>query len=408
VVSNHNIYIDMYKLCTYNRHYMRQIDKLVQNHFSKQRLVLELLGARQVGKTTLLKRIFPNAQYFLLDNEPVRKSFETFDQFSYKQIFSNVSKTIILDEIHLLSNPGRAAKIIFDQFPDKNLIITGSSALNIKNKTAESLAGRKIEYHLYPLTFAEYLEQTGGQTHRYNIAETLITGVITFNPKTLLFDLRASLERILTTGLYPYLIEHPQDTDYLLNLSDSVIFKDILELNLIENRRVALDLLTLLAHQIGNLISYSELSRTLGMDSRTIRKYIEIFEQSYIIFRLYPFSKNARDEIGKSPKIYFHDVGLRNALINNFSSPFLRRDGGAIFENFIVSEFYKLNDYLKTGFDLNFWRTSQGSEVDLVLSKGSSSPIALEIKLSKGNTSRAFANRYPNAKLEVVTSQNFY
>src|SRR3989344_3518590 len=228
---------------------MRQIDKLVQNHFSKQRLVLELLGARQVGKTTLLKRIFPNAQYFLLDNEPVRKSFETFDQFS-----------------------------------DKNLIITGSSALNIKNKTAESLAGRKIEYHLYPTTFAEYLEQTGGQTHRYNIAETLITGVITFNPKTLLFDLRASLERILTTGLYPYLIEHQQDTDYLLNLSDSVIFKDILELNLIENRRVALDLLTLLAHQIGNLISYSELSRTLGMDSRTIRKYIEIFEQSYIIF----------------------------------------------------------------------------------------------------------------------------
>src|SRR3989344_1294682 len=149
----------------------RHLDERIRNHFLRQRLVLQLLGPRQVGKTTLLKRLFPDAQYFLLDNEPVRKSFETYDQFSYKQMLANISNTIILDEIHLLSNPGRAAKIIFDQFPNKNLIITGSSALNIKNKTAESLAGRKIEYHLYPLTFAEYLEQTSGQINKYNIPE---------------------------------------------------------------------------------------------------------------------------------------------------------------------------------------------------------------------------------------------
>lgn len=386
----------------------RFLDEVIKNHFSRQRLILQLLGARQVGKTTILKRIFPDAQYFLLDNQPVLRSFETYDQHSYKQIFSNVSSTIILDEAHLLSDPGRAAKIIFDQFPDKKLIITGSSALNIRNKTAESLAGRKIEYHLYPLTFTEYLEQTNAQIDNDNIIETLKTGLISFKPKILLFDLSATLERVLTFGLYPYLVEHPSDTNYLLNLSDSIIFKDILELNLIENRRNALDLLKLLAHQIGNLISYSELSRTLGIDSRTVRKYIEIFEQSYLIFRLYPFSKNSRDEIGKSPKIYFHDLGLRNALINDFSSPLLRRDSGAIFENFVISEFYKLNDYLKTGYNLNFWRTSQGSEVDLILSRGESFLVGLEIKFSKGNPSKAFGNRYREAKLGTITSKNFY
>jgi len=386
----------------------RHLDSQIQNHFAKQRSILVLLGARQVGKTTILKRIFPNAQYFLLDNEPVKKAFETYDQYSYKQIFNSETDTIILDETHLLSNPGRAAKIIFDQFPQKKLVITGSSALNIKNKTAESLAGRKIDYHLFPLTFAEYLEQTTGQVYESNIVNTLLTGKITSTLKTLLFDLKPSLERVLTYGQYPYLVDHPQDINYLSNLGDSVIFKDILELHLIENRRLASDLLKLLAHQIGNLISYSEISRTLSVDTRTVKKYIEIFEQSFVIFRLYPYFQSGRDEIGKAPKIYFHDLGLRNALINDFSSPFLRRDAGSIFENFIISEFYKLNHYLTSRFNLNFWRTTQGSEVDLVLSKANTGPIAMEIKLTRGYPSKTFLNRYPNAKVGVITSENFF
>ena len=140
----------------------RLIDNQIQSHFVNHgRQILLLTGARQVGKTTLLTRLFPEAQYFLLDNDPVRKNFETYDVNSYHQFIRPAKNTVILDEIQHLPDPGRAAKIIYDQMPDIKLIITGSSALNIKNRAAESLAGRKIDYHLFPLTFSEYLCQTG-------------------------------------------------------------------------------------------------------------------------------------------------------------------------------------------------------------------------------------------------------
>src|SRR3989344_7051923 len=142
----------------------RHIDVQIESHFTRGRQILLLLGARQVGKTTLLKRLFPEAQYFLLDNDPERENFQTYDINSYRQFIRPESKTVIIDEIQLLPDPGRAAKIIYDQMPDVNLIITGSSALNIKNRTSESLAGRKTDYQLFPLTFSEYLYQTGAES----------------------------------------------------------------------------------------------------------------------------------------------------------------------------------------------------------------------------------------------------
>jgi len=171
-------------------------------------------------------------------------------------------------------------------------------------------------------------------------------------------------------GLYPGMLNHPDDTLYLKNFIDSLIFKDILELNLIENRRAALNLLKMLAYQTGNIINYSELSDGLKIDQRTIKRYIDIFEQSFIIFRLHPFTKNRRDELVKAPKIYFYDTGIRNALLNDFTDPDLRSDRGALFENFIITEIIKANTYTNSGFSLNYWRTRQGSEVDLVLTKG--------------------------------------
>jgi len=387
----------------------RHLDFKINQHFEKYKQVLILLGSRQVGKTTIVKKIFPNGDYFLVDNEPIKKILETYDIETYKTLINENSKEIIIDEIHLLSNPGRAIKIIYDQLENIKIIITGSSSFHIKNKTGESLAGRKIDYNIYPLTFSEYLNQKGIEKDlNFNIFEKIIDDK-KYNPKDQLykFDRENILNGVLIYGQYPHLIKNPNDEKYLLNFVDSLIFKDILELNLIEDKKLAKDLLKLLAFQIGNLINYSELANSLKADQRTIKRYIEIFEQSFILFRLYPYSKKKRDEISKSAKIFFYDTGVRNALIGDFSSLESRTDKGALFENFIVSELIKQDSYSDQNCKFYYWRTKQGSEIDVVLEKGKEL-IGVEIKYERRAINRAFKNRYPEAKIRLVTADNFY
>lgn len=382
----------------------RHLEKNLQNHFKDYRQAIVLLGARQTGKTTLLKRIFQDAKYLLLDNEPTRKILETYDINTYTQIFGQ-NKQIIIDELHLLSNPGRAVKIIYDQLPEVQIVVTGSSALHIKNKSSESMAGRKIEYQLYPLTFSEYLVQKGIEKKlNFNILDNIIHDkkavAKLFNPEDILFD-------VLSYGLYPEVISLKNKRTYLLELADSVIFKDIVELNLIENRSKAKELLKLLAYQIGNLINYSELADKLSIDRRTVERYIDVFEQSYILFRVYPYSKNKRDEIGKMPKIYFYDLGLRNALIDDFNISNLRLDFGAIFENFIIVELCKIISYTNSDLKLYYWRSRSKAEVDIVLSS-STSLYGVEVKWRERPISNAFLDRYPHAKLKLLSKNNFY
>jgi len=384
----------------------RHIDKAIAGHFDQNKEILILLGARQVGKTTLLKRLFPNAHYLLVDNETVKNNLERYDVSMYKQILPTQTTKLIIDEIHLLSDPGRAAKIIYDQIPDINLIVTGSSSLQIKNRATESLAGRKFDYHLYPLTFSEYLYQKGIEENlNYRLMENVLGSKLLEKVHT--FDLWGVLEKILIYGLYPHLVDQPNNQEYLKNLVDSVIFKDLVELQAIENRSGALNLLRLLAYQVGSLVNISELSNRLNMNIATVRRYLDIFEQSFIIFPLKPYSKIGRDEIGKMNKYYFYDLGLRNALIENFNPSQLRQDFGAIFENFIISELFKINVYGKFDFKMNFWRTKQGSEIDLVLTKNEE-VIGVEIKTGSERANQAFLNRYPKAKMQTLTPSNFY
>lgn len=387
----------------------RHLDGQIKDHFQKYKEVLILLWSRQVWKTTLVKKLFPNAIYLLVDNEPVRKIFETYDINTYKNILlkNNKSNEIVIDEIHLLSNPWRAVKIIYDQMPQVKLIITGSSSFHIKNKTSESLAWRKIDYHIYPLTFSEYLYQNWiEQELDFKIFENLIHNK-SVNSNLYLFDIKAIIENILIYWEYPNILNHPQDKNYLINFVDSLIFKDLLELNLIENKKLALNLLKILAYQIWNLLNYSKIASELWADQRTIKRYIEIFEQSFIIFRLNPYSWNKKDEIIKASKIYFYDTWIRNALINNFEDIIFRNDKWALFENFIISEILKSNSYLNVWYKLYFWRTKQMSEIDLVLEKWTEL-IWAEIKYNKWTSNTAFLNKYPHAIVKSINIQNFY
>lgn len=384
----------------------RHVDEKILKHFGRYKQTIILLGARQVGKTTLLKRLFPDARYLLVDNDVVRGNLERYDISYYKELFPLGTKELIIDEIHLLTNPGRAAKIIYDQAPEIKLIITGSSSLFIKNKTGESMAGRKIDYYIYPLTLSEYLFQKETENKlNYKILENIVSGNL--KDKIHLFDLDGILKNVLVYGTYPYLVNDPNNSEYLKNLIDGAVFKDLIGLNVIGNRNASLNLLKLLAYQIGSLVNVSELANRLGLNIATVKRYLEIFEQSYIIFPLSPYHIKGRDEIGKMSKYYFYDLGLRNALIDNFDSIDSRSDYGALFENFVISEIVKENYYGDFDFKFNFWRTKQGSEIDLVLFK-KDVLFGVEIKTGRERANKAFLNRYNNAKVYTLTPNNFF
>ena len=388
--------------------YKRKIDVFIKSHFQKMNLMLLLYGARQVGKTTLLQRIFPNAVFLLVDNESIRQKLEEYDIYQYQEWLPKNTKQILIDEIHLLSNPGRAAKIIFDHMTKTQIIISGSSSLHIKNQASESMAGRFVSYQLFPLTFEEYVEQKDyRKSHKTDIIDRILLQKKEPLNKPLLFLKNDVLSNVLLFGGYPQLIKTPANIKYLKEYVETMLFKDIIELNLIDNRVAAKLLLKLLAHQIGNLIDYTELSRRVGVDQRTVRRYIEIFEESYILYRLYPFSKRERNVITRTPKIYFYDLGVRNAIIDNFSPIQQRGDMGAMFENFIISEFIKANAYKQDRYHFYYWRPKIGAEVDLVLTKDDKI-TGIEIKYQKLGESRAFRNRYKEAAFFQVTKDNFY
>lgn len=345
-----------------------------------------IIGPRQVGKTTLVKEILRGSEYLILNGDDlnIMNLLNEHSEVNLKRIIGR-SKIVFIDEAQKITNIGITSKIIIDQFKDVQLILSGSSALEINNKTQEPLTGRKWEYQLFPISWEEYEAHTG------------------------FLNADMQLNNRLIFGMYPDVINNEGDEKELLKeLSGSYLYKDILSLQLIRKPDVIVKLLTALALQLGSEVSYNELANLLGIDKMTVMNYIDVLEKLFIVFTLNSFSRNQRNEIKNNKKIYFYDNGIRNSVINNFNSLELRNDKGALWENFIISERMKMQKYRQIYCNRYFWRTQQKQEIDLV-EEANGLINAFEIKWKssgKIKSNKAFMETYQST-VNIIDRENF-
>ena len=365
-----------------NRFLQPQLESLLGS-----RKAIILMGARQVGKSTLLQLLLGQRQDVLWLNGDNNDVQALFTAISAERIHSlmGTKRILVLDEAQRVSNIGVQLKIIIDQLPDVQVIATGSSSFELASKVNEPLTGRKREFKLFPLAFSEMVEHS-----------------------SLIEELRLVPHR-LVYGYYPEVVENPgQEAAILKELTDSYLYRDILTLDKVAKSDKLVLLLKALAMQIGSQVSYNELSGLVGIDAKTIERYITILEQSYIIFRLGSFSRNLRNELKFSKKIYFWDMGIRNAIIGNFSLVETRSDIGAMWENFAIAERMKQINYRHPFAQSYFWRTKQQTEIDYIEEQDGSLQ-AFEFKWNEHKSPRcplAFSKAYPDASFSVVTPFN--
>jgi len=382
----------------------RQLSDPIKELVGESRKILVLVGGRQTGKTTMLKSAFPEAVYINLEKSNYIDVFNSRDleriRSVIKQEDKNKGKLLILDEVQRLEDPGMVAKLIYDEITEVKLVISGSSSLEIANKASESLAGRKKLVELFPLSMQEKLVQM----EKADVTKNKPVLVLPDNSKGR-FVFKDEILESMRYGMYPELLNIQDKESYLLELADSTILKDIFYLNLIKSTKNLQSLLRLLAYQIGQQVNITDLANRIGITRPTVMEYIDILKKTYIIYTLAPFTKKRRDEIGKTEKVYFWDLGIRNAIINDFSPVEYRRDYGSIFENFAITELIKLNKYNNLRYVFYYWRTKWGSEVDLIMQKDQEL-IASEIKSRIGTVTGAFMNTYPDSLSQVITIEN--
>lgn len=348
--------------------------------------VIIVIGARQVGKTTLVKEILQGKDFLFLDGDDplVRENLTNPNTKDLATILGN-HKIVFIDEAQRIENIGLTAKIIHDQFNEIQLIISGSSAFELRNRTNESLTGRKFEYFLFPISYEEYEKSQG------------------------YLDAMRDLENRLIYGFYPDVINsRGQEREVLNEITQSYLFKDILAFGNIKKPEVLEKILRALAFQVGNEVSYNEIAQLTGVDKNTVAHYIYLLELSYIIYPLTSFSRNLRNEIKTNRKIYFYDNGVRNTLIQNFNPLELRNDVGALWENFLMSERVKYNQYHKKYCNSYFWRTKQQQEIDY-LEESDGKISGFEFKWNpkaKVNIPSSFVKNY-NAEVTVISKENF-
>lgn len=364
-------------------------EQIVENlRFGK---VILLYGPRRVGKTTLVKHLFEKLKqpylYLSCEQNSV-KSQLTADSLKLKEIIGKY-KNIIFDEAQYLENPGLILKILIDTFPTLQIVASGSSSFELAGKIQEPLTGRNFPYYLFPLSYNEIRKLYG--------------------PVNLAFY----LEQTLRFGSYPEIMQYvsnDEKANYLQILSNDFLYKDILAFDRIKESKKLRDLLVTLSLQLGQEVSYNELATTLSVDRKTIEYYIDLLEKTFVLFRLYAFSRNLRSEINRKVKIYFYDVGVRNALINNFNQLDLRNDVGALFENYVIAELFKHNKNRIYKSNFYFWRTYTQKEIDLIEERegklfGYEIKYPDKKKLPKATISE-FTKAYSDTSITYINKEN--
>lgn len=385
------VYVLLYSTLMY-------IKREIETEFSKSLAspkVVMLLGARQVGKTTLVKELLKDdAVFFNLDLEIDKTTILSVSSLNPAEAIKKLGnhKVIIFDEAQRLPEIGTIVKGWHDSKLPNKIILTGSSSLNLLNQSAESLTGRNEKLFLPPLLFQEIL---ASQNWYPNFLREKI--VVDKFPK----QVEAILMQSIIFGSYPEAVLSSDPQKLLLNLASDYLIKDILQEGLVKDPSLIRKLLMLLAHQIGAEVSINELAANLSTTRVTVDRYLNLLEQTFVIFRLPAFSSNPRKEISKNQKIYFWDTGIRNAILNDFSLNPLRPDIGALWEGWVVAEFAKQNLLTGQKNNLYFWRSKAGSEVDLLIKK-SDLIKAYEIKWQKKfSNQKAFYKKY-GLKVEVI------
>lgn len=348
-----------------------------------------ITGPRQVGKTTLLNDIIAKSNepsIFLNCDEPdIRTLLENTTSTALQNLIGK-NTLVLIDEAQRVKNIGLTLKLLVDQFKNVQVIATGSSALELASEINEPLTGRKWEYNLYPFSTLELKNHTS------------------------MLEEQRLLENRMIYGFYPDVINHPgEEAKVLLSLSNSYLYKDILSLKDIRKPALLEKLLTALALQIGSEVSFHELGQIVGADTQTVERYIQLLEKCFVVFQLGAFSRNIRNEIKKSKKVYFFDNGVRNAIINNFAPLALRQDTGALWENFLMSERLKANHYAGRFVKSYFWRTHQQQEIDLIEEKDGLLNI-FEFKWNEKTKQKipsTFTDAYTNSEFEFITKGNY-
>lgn len=348
-----------------------------------------LTGPRQTGKTTLLKSIFKNVNNVLWlngDDPETRLLLENVTTTKWQRIIGP-NKTLVLDEAQRISDIGLKLKLVTDQIPQVQVVASGSSAFELANQVNEPLTGRKWHFHLFPLSFSEMEAHHGFPEENRRLSDRLVF------------------------GYYPDVINHPgEERDVLSQLTDSYLYKDILMWQRIKKPEKLTKLLQALAWQLGSEVSFHELGQITDLDNQTVENYITLLEQTFLIFRLPPLSRNLRKELKTKRKIYFYDNGIRNAIIAQFQPLELRQDTGPLWENWLISERKKILHYQHIPANTFFWRTQDQQEIDYIEER-EGKMWAHELKWNpkaKARFSKSFTRAYPQHETAFVNRENYF